>query len=595
MLVLGNLSYCVAYGAALVLLMGIGLYALARRRSTPGALPLLVMCLAQGQWVLGHLFGPADVPLEGNLFRNYLQFISGPLWAAALLILALEYTGRRLASPRLIWGVTGVLIAGLLLMAYTNTPYSLTRTMPAPASAGAFAPPYDFGTVAWVLNIYFLALAILATGVLAANLFPSTSVRRAQTLILLGGGILAVLSTAINNQGNLVPLIGVLSSAIIAAGLFGFGRPDMTPMALAAIIQSIDDIVIVLDTEDRLIDLNPAARRVIAPECSQVIGSPISALFPNWAWLVEKYRDVYTAREEIAFDQDETCSYFDFRLTPLHDHHGVLLGRLIMVRDITAERRAEKLLRERTAQLETANRELEVANEQLHLMGQAKDDFVSNVAHELRTPITSLKLNLHLLARRPEKWEQYLPIVRRETDRLASIIDDLLRLSRLDQGRVEFEFGPVNLNALANQYVEDRKVVAEGRGITLRFEGDPRLLPIEADGGLLGQVLSILLTNALNYTPAGGSVTVSTAFIPGKQAQAVLRVSDTGPGISAEEQAQLFRRFFRGAAGRASGMPGTGLGLALAWEIVQRHRGHITVESEGIPGRGTTFSVFLPA
>ncbi len=362
-----------------------------------------------------------------------------------------------------------------------------------------------------------------------------------------------------------------------------------------AIIQNIDDIVIVLDTEDRVIDLNAAARRFLAPKCAQVIGSPLNALFPDWTWLIEKYRGVYTAREEITFGQDEACSCFDFRLAPLRDHHGALVGRLIMAHDITDQRRVEKLLRERTAQLETTNQELEVANEQLRLMGQAKDDFVSNVAHELRTPITSLKLNLHLLARRPEKQDQYLPIIRRETDRLAFIIDNLLRLSRLDQGRVEFEFGPVNLNALAGQYVEDRKAVAEGRGITLRFEGDPALLPIEADGGLLGQVLSILLTNALNYTPAGGNVTVSTAFIPGKPAQAVLRVSDTGPGISAEEQTQLFRRFFRGAAGRASGTPGTGLGLAIAWEIVQRHRGHITVESEGIPGRGTTFSVFLPA
>lgn len=595
MLVLGDLRYCFADVAALVLLMGIGLYALARRRSIPGVLPLLVMWLAQGQWVLGQLFGPANAAPGDNLFRDHLQFISEPLWAAGLLALALEYTRRRLISPRLLWGVTGVLIAGLLLTTSTNAPYSLTRTIPTPASAGAFAPPYDFGAVVWISDVYFLALAILAAGVLAANLFSGASVHRAQTLILLGGGILAVLSKATNDQGNLALLIGVLSSAIIAAGLFCFGRPDMTPVAQAAIIQSIDDIVIVLDTEDRVIDLNPAARRLIAPECSQLVGSPIGALFPDWAWLMEKYRGVYAAREEIAFGQDETGSYFDFRLAPLRDHHGALLGHLIIAHDITTERRAEKLLRERTAQLQTANRELEVANEQLRLMGQAKDDFVSNVAHELRTPITSLKLNLHLLAHRPEKWEQYFPVIRRETDRLAFIIDDLLRLSRLDQGRVEFEFGPVNLNALAAQYVEDRKPMAEGRGITLRFEGDPRLLPIEADEGLLGQVLSILLANALNYTPAGGNVTVSTEFIAGKQAQAVLRVSDTGPGISAEEQTQLFRRFFRGAVGQASGMPGTGLGLAIAWEIVQRHRGHITVESEGIPGRGTTFSVFLPA
>jgi hypothetical protein len=151
MLVLGDLRYCFADVAALVLLMGIGLYALARRRSTPGALPLLVMWLAQGQWVLGQLFGPADASPGDNLFRDHLQFISGPLWAAALLALALKYTGRRLISPRLLWGITGVLIAGLLLTTSTNTPYSLTRTMPAPAWGGAGRPPPEGWGRGWGL------------------------------------------------------------------------------------------------------------------------------------------------------------------------------------------------------------------------------------------------------------------------------------------------------------------------------------------------------------------------------------------------------------------------------------------------------------
>ena len=116
-----------------------------------------------------------------------------------------------------------------------------------------------------------------------------------------------------------------------------------------------------------------------------------------------------------------------------------------------------------------------------------------------------------------------------------------------------------------------------------------------ADEQMTGQVLSAILTNALNYTPAGGSVTVSTQIEENKgRIWTGFAVSDTGPGISVEDQERLFERFFRGKTGRASTSPGTGLGLAIAREIVYRHGGRIEVSSAGIPGKGTTFSVWLP-
>jgi signal transduction histidine kinase len=225
-----------------------------------------------------------------------------------------------------------------------------------------------------------------------------------------------------------------------------------------------------------------------------------------------------------------------------------------------------------------------------------KDAFVSNVSHELRTPISSLKLYHGLLKTAlPHKRDEYLVTLRRETNRLERIIEDLLRLSRLDQGRVALKLAPVDLNALADQYVADRAPLAEERGLSLSLDQAPDLPPVHADEGMLGQTLSVLLTNALNYTPVGGRVVVST-WVCQREGEACtgFSVSDTGPGIPPEEQSRLFQRFFRGAAGRESGQPGTGLGLAIAKEIVTRHHGWIEVVSEGVPGEGATFSVWLP-
>jgi PAS domain S-box-containing protein len=225
-----------------------------------------------------------------------------------------------------------------------------------------------------------------------------------------------------------------------------------------------------------------------------------------------------------------------------------------------------------------------------------KDSFVSNVSHELRTPITSLRLNHGLMVMNPAKQDVYLGRLNREIDRLNFLIEDLLRLSRLDQGQVQLELIPLDLNSLAAQLVEDRTSLAASKDLTLEFSGNPEVPLVNADNGLMGQVLSVLLTNAMNYTPPGGEIVVQTQTqIQDERPWAGFSVRDTGPGIDPEEQTKIFDRFFRGKVGRESGAPGTGLGLSIASEIVKRHHGHIDIESTGVPGEGTTFKVWLPA
>jgi len=247
-------------------------------------------------------------------------------------------------------------------------------------------------------------------------------------------------------------------------------------------------------------------------------------------------------------------------------------------------------------EVEKRTAELRAANEHLRALGRLKDEFVSNVSHELRTPISNLNLHHGLLRSNPGKSEAYLATLERETKRLERIIEDLLQLSRMDQGYAAISLSPVDLNTLAERYVDDRPLLAESRGLRLTLDQQPDLPLVQADEGLLGQALSILLTNALNYTPSGGQVVVSTHLreMEGKL-WVGLSVSDTGPGIPPAEQARLFERFFRGEAGRESGTPGTGLGLAIVKEIVDRHKGQTEIVSEGVPGKGATFSIWTPA
>ena len=223
--------------------------------------------------------------------------------------------------------------------------------------------------------------------------------------------------------------------------------------------------------------------------------------------------------------------------------HGKMIGLTLSIRDITERKRVEEL----------------------QILAHMKDEFVSNVSHELRSPISSLTLRRHLLEKQPERINEHIAVIERETERLAHIIDDLLILSQMDQQQARFELMPVDLNTLIQQFVADRMLLAESRDLNLTYDSAPNLSIIRADTGLLEQALGVLLTNALNYTPAGGEIVVSTHIQQSDGREWVgFRVSDSGPGISEEEQEQLFTRFFRGSAGRDSGAAGTGLGLAIA-------------------------------
>lgn len=228
-----------------------------------------------------------------------------------------------------------------------------------------------------------------------------------------------------------------------------------------------------------------------------------------------------------------------------------------------------------------------------------KDAFISNISHELRTPIASIKLYHDLLARNPAKQEIYMDRLQRETERLWQIVKDVLYISSLDRGEVALNWSLVNINTLTDQSVTMRGPQAQSQGLTLHLEKRAAHPTVRADEDLLGQALDILLTNAVAYTPSGGKITVTTLNNQEEtnnrlQLLAGISVSDTGPGIDPQSIRRVFDRFFRGAAAQKTQAPGTGLGLATAYEIVQRHNGWIEVISEGIPGKGTTFTIWLP-
>ncbi len=236
-------------------------------------------------------------------------------------------------------------------------------------------------------------------------------------------------------------------------------------------------------------------------------------------------------------------------------------------------------------------RELAEANEQLKQLDRLKSKFVSDVSHELRTPITNLTMYLDLLERgRADRREHYVSVLQKETARIRQLVEDILDLSRLEASRERgIMFMPVDLNQIVAQVVMAQMPQINAVRLKLDFVPEDGLPLILGAQHQLSQVVTNLLTNAVNYTPEG-RIEVKTYYENG---EVCLMVEDTGIGIDDFDMPHIFERFYRGQQVAQLGVPGTGLGLGIVKEIVDLHGGRVEATSE--LGKGSLFLVWLAA
>ena len=279
---------------------------------------------------------------------------------------------------------------------------------------------------------------------------------------------------------------------------------------------------------------------------------------------------------------------------------GRYRGDLWLAWDITErkqlEEQREQLLEAELAarrSAELGQRQLEMQNEKLRELDEAKTVFLATVSHELRTPLTSIVSFSELMRAETQALTpdgaQFLDIIERNAHRLLRLVGDLLLLSRLESGTIPLELAPVSVPELAGEAAHAASAGAAKHGVTVHFSADEGPL-IQADRTRLAQVLDNLIVNAVKFSRPNGLVRVDVIWGDGGWR---IDVADNGIGIPPEEIGQLFGRFVRATNARTAGLPGTGLGLSIVKAITELHGGRVTVDST--LGHGTTFSVYLPA
>lgn len=348
----------------------------------------------------------------------------------------------------------------------------------------------------------------------------------------------------------------------------------------AAIMRSMVEGIAVIDAEERVVFCNEAFSKTWAVGPSGAEGKSVLEVI-RLPEIVELIRRALKGEEGLhgEITAGETTrphtffvsvapvpSFEQERTVPLAHSSENQIGAVVVMHEITELRRLE----------------------------QVRKDFVANVSHELRTPLTAIHGFAETLlggALHDEKnSRRFVEIIRDHSARLSRLTDDLLKLSRIEAGKLQFDFRTVELREIVNLEEQAAQAAAAKKGIHLSIAPfSPKNLRVRGDVGLLREVLSNLFDNAIQYTPPGGRVSV-TAESNGSFA--VVTVADTGIGIPKAEQARIFERFYRVDDARSREAGGTGLGLAIAKHVVESHGGRIWVESS--VGEGSKFHFSVP-
>jgi PAS domain S-box-containing protein len=360
------------------------------------------------------------------------------------------------------------------------------------------------------------------------------------------------------------------------------------------------DCIIVMDHEGRIIEFNPAAEKTFGYTHAEIIGQlfiekvlPPALREQHCVGMLQCLADgdesqLGTRAEATGMRADQSEFPMEWAIVPIHSRGRPMFTAYL--RDITDQKHAEEKIRQVQAKLEESNRDLRRRNQEIQ-------SFYHTLSHELKTPLTSAREFVSLVMdgvagpTNPTQSE-YLAIAKESCDQLRLCINDLLDATRIETGKLTLEFKPVSPTAFLNRTVTALSLKAAKNGITVVNEVEPDLPGTSLDEHRINQVITNLLNNAINHTPANGKIIVRAHEALGQPEWLLISVSDTGRGIAKEEQDRIFDRLYQVKAGDASSKQGIGLGLYLCRELVQEHGGNIWVESE--PGNGSTFSFTLP-
>lgn len=334
------------------------------------------------------------------------------------------------------------------------------------------------------------------------------------------------------------------------------------------LFQNIQEGVIVVNKNKEILRINPTGLELLNIQAEERLeGRPLIEVIWNYTLDDITGKCIESGEvlsEEITLDH-LNGRILDVLVSPMFNEKGEMRGAIVVFTDITEKKRMEKV----------------------------RQDFISNISHELKTPLASIKAMVEVLLEGgiedSKLRKEFLENINQEVDRLSRLVSDLLLLSRLESDRGFLNPVPTDFTALITRTVSRFQPRAMKEGLTLTLDINGEIPELKIDVNYIDQVISNLLDNAIKYTPSGGKIEVKVEDI-GKMVK--VSVKDTGIGIAKEDLPRIFERFYRGDKSRSPSLGGIGLGLSIVKHIVEAHGGNVGVDSE--IGKGSTFYFTLP-
>jgi PAS domain S-box-containing protein len=553
-----------------------------RLRPKRGAAALSLLALATMMWALGYALEIAGTDLPTKLFWAKVQYIGIVTVPLCWLIFALDYAGHdRWLTPRALIPL-GIIPIITVLLAFTNDWHGLIWSATQFDPAGSNAPLIlSHGAWFWVYWAYAQLVVLIGTIIVIRALLGARRPYRWQALLILVAVLLPWIGNILYATGlnpvptlDLTPFAFVLSEAAVALGLSRFRLISLTPIAQATVIEGMNDGMFVIDDQNILVDLNPAAERLLGAAASHVIGQPIAVVFQAWPDLVERYQHADEARDEVTLGTGTERQHYELRLSPLRNRRSKSSGRILLVRDIT------ELIQARDQALEGS---------------RLKGELLARVSHELRTPLSAILGYAELLldgsfGALGEHQQQALLEMMGSSQELTILVNELLDAAQLEAGALHLRIRPFDPGEMLQRVENTLAVLAHNKGLELTTSLTPDLpAPLHGDESRLRQLLINLIGNAIKFTESG-SVQVHLYRVD--TTWWAMEVSDTGPGIPPDAQQYIFEPFRQVDGSITREYRGTGLGLSIVKSLVELMGGMIRLESE--VGRGSTFTLSLP-
>lgn len=551
------------------------------RRDVPVSWPFFGLIVSAGLWSLLSCLQVLAVPFSTKVFLSNLRYVPITMVAVSWAWFALAYTGRRVPGGHL--SVLFIVPVMTLVMVATNglhgwmfTETTLSTSGPIPGVARVY------GFWFWVHTCY--SYALIGGGIVLfvwQGLYGPALYRTQSTLLLLGGTVPLFANIVFLSfpdrfgHIDLTPVAFILSAVFFAWAVFPFRRLDLRFLARASLVEAIPDAVLVLDMENKVIDLNPAARSLFSRADGVVIGKPVTALLPGFevhdpgADLPER------TIKEVTFSVDGVPYCFEVHISAVRRREEQPPEQQVVVfRDITERKQAHQDRERFVEELEAKNTELE--------------RFTYTVSHDLKSPLITIRGFLGLLEQDAFEGDQArieddVKHIRHAAEAMQQMLDELLALSRI--GRVAAPRQPLSLTELAQEAAGLVAGRITERGVVV--EVAPAMPVVLVDRLRMVEVFQNLLDNAVKFMGDQPSprVEVGTREEGGT---VVCYVRDNGCGIDPKHHERIFGLFDQ----LDKTHEGTGIGLTLVRRIVEVHGGRIWVASEG-PGHGSTFCFTL--